>query len=61
MPKYTKQTYEMVAGILSAKIKGGSLAPYTIKCIAEDFAREFGEDNDRFNYSKFMTACGFNA
>jgi hypothetical protein len=59
MAKYTRQTYQMTADILSAHIKGGSLAPYTIKCIAEDFARKFEEDNDRFNYSKFMTACGF--
>lgn len=63
MPKYSKQTYEMVAEILKEVrvLPGGftiDIRGATIEAIAARFVVEFLHDNPRFDPDKFLAATG---
>jgi hypothetical protein len=53
MPKYTKQHFEDIAGLIK-QIPSISKR----KAEAEKYCKKFKADNEKFNKTKFLNACG---
>lgn len=57
MARWSKSTYEMVAEIISnprVKRVGGKAIRTTLSV---EFALKFQEDNEKFDYERFIKAC----
>jgi hypothetical protein len=64
MPKYSKQTYEMVAAsiystFLSAESFGHPTTIKHLENLSEDLSSKFADNNPNFKRDLFMKACGF--
>lgn len=61
MTKPTKATFIETARILKYNLGDTGDCHYTIRAIANDFAREYSNKNAAFNRVTFLLACGFSA
>ncbi len=59
----TKKDFIVVARVVAEHIKakqGYAIQQEAVKDVAIDLAHAFKADNSRFDYFKFMEACGIN-
>jgi len=69
---FTRQHYKAIAEVLKANQPGEIVKGWTLKmkrirqaalthhqCIADQLANLFVQDNNRFNWDRFMNAAGF--
>ena len=64
--KWTRKDYELVSNIIRGYIAaadsmdyetGGAAVEMVMDCMADEFAYEFGRDNENFNKARFLEAC----
>jgi hypothetical protein len=60
----TRKDYNMTANVIYGQVAKAkeildTISLSTLEQLARSFAKVYSDDNPRFDYSRFMTACGF--
>jgi hypothetical protein len=53
----TRRDFQLIAGVVRQFAEDGFLAPATAELLADRFADELYQTNERFDRGRFMRAC----